>query len=259
MSSNSSLISKQTVFYEKIKNIKIRFISSIQEDNEPRDNIIELNCTSDFIKNRLYFIIELQNDNVTLEVTTFEIDWFKYNQDNKDDGILYSIAYQLYCYVKNIGAQEMSIFYNNKEYRITYSDLGYFAKIDQDNVNDFHETYYEEPNDCGNGNCDFKYDGLIKNPNYLMLKLKINNMICNTIKSYINNKIKDTRDCPILLEPLKRENVCITRCGHIMCRKAYQNIKYVPTFDDISGDEKGSHKPCPICRKSIDHPNYMYY
>lgn len=259
MSSEDSLISKQTIRYEKIKSIKIKFKSSIQQVDEIKDEIIELNCTSEFLKNRLYFIIEFGNDELTFEVTKFEIDWFKYNNNTKNDSILYTLIDELYCYVKHIDAKEMSIYYNNKEHNITYSDLGYFARDNQDSINDFNEVYYGDSDDGANSHCDLKYHNLIKHPNYLMLKLKLNNMICNSIETYIKFKIKIERDCPILFEQLKIGNICITRCDHIMSKEAYKNIKYVPTINKNTGKEEGNHKPCPICRREINHRDYMFY
>ena len=52
------------------------------------------------------------------------------------------------------------------------------------------------------------------------------------------DKLKDYTDCVVCLETIRKNNIEVPRCGHIICKECFETIKAQP------------EPKCPVCRKS---------
>ena len=51
------------------------------------------------------------------------------------------------------------------------------------------------------------------------------------------DKLKEYTDCVVCMETIKKNNIEVPRCGHIICKTCYETIK------------SQAEPKCPICRK----------
>ena len=51
------------------------------------------------------------------------------------------------------------------------------------------------------------------------------------------DKLKEYTDCVVCLETIRKNNIEVPRCGHVICKTCYETIK------------SQSEPKCPICRK----------
>jgi hypothetical protein len=249
-----SMILERKVYLEDISFLE--FKCNLTGEYNP-DNIVMYIHLSSVCNENFTLQIQLQNQNrKPLKTIKYKLNP-SYLYTIKLDREYIDIYNDLISLLDSINPFEIycSTSLETNVFRIDFSTLGTLISIYNSNMSyKYMKVYENEEYECDQFSDKENLTWVLENKPDLNIKNYLESLIYYTINSTIQKIVTDNQ-CPVLLEPLKQNNICIMPCNHILSKSAFSKLKVESkTLEHGSLCEKASQsiKKCPLCRYELD-------